>query len=96
MGWAPSVGWKLALLSSLWTSVGFLLVVRIGLLAAVTSAFTGLVLAGTAATLDFGSWYAGLALLPMGLLLGIAAYGAATTLAGKSILGDPLEDGPRR
>ena len=31
-------------------------------------------------------------LLPMGLLLELACYGAATALAGKSILGHPLED----
>ena len=95
-GAAPDLGWKLALLNALWSTLGLLVIVRVGLLATVVAAFTGLVLGGTAATLDFGSWYAGLVLLPMGLLLGIACYGAATALAGKSILGDPLaEDGKR-
>jgi hypothetical protein len=95
-GAAPDLGWKLALLSALWSAVGTIVVVRVGLLATVVGAFTALVLGGTAATLDFSSWYAGLVLLPMAVLLGIACYGAATALAGKSILGDPLEDGPRR
>ena len=57
---------------------------------------TVLVLNGTASTLAFDSWYAGLALLPMGLLLGIAGHGAVTALAGKPILGDVLEDGAAR
>ena len=95
-GAAPDLGWKLALIYALWTTIGRLIVVRVGLLAAVVCSFTALVLGGTAATLDFGSWYAGLVLLPMSLLLGIACYGAATALAGKSILGDPLEEAPKR
>ena len=49
-----------------------------------------------AATLDFGSWYGGIALLPMALVFGIASWGAINALAGKSILGDPLEDAPKR
>ena len=88
--------WKLAVLFAFFTVIGNVLVVRIGLLATVLAAFTGLVLSGTAATLDFGSWYAGLALLPTALLLAIAFWGAANALAGKSILGDPLEDAPKR
>ena len=95
-GIAPDLGWKLALLSALWGAIGIVIVVRVGLLATVVSAFTVLVLGGTAATLDFGSWYAGLVLLPMALLLGIACYGAVTALAGKSILGDPLEEAGKR
>ncbi len=87
--------WKLAVLFAFFTVIGNVLVVRIGLLATVVAAFTGLVLSGTAATLDFGSWYAGLALLPTALLLAIAFWGAANALAGKSILGDPLEDAPK-
>ncbi len=93
---APDFGWKLGLVYAVWTTIGMLVVIRVGLLATVAGAFAGLVLGGTAATLDFGSWYAGLVLLPMALLLGIAAYGAATALAGKSILGDPLEDVGKR
>ncbi len=89
---APDLGWKLALPIAILTNVGLLLVLRMGLLATVTGAFTSLVLGGTAATLDFGTWYAGLALMPTVLLLVIAGYGAATALAGRSILGDPLED----
>ncbi len=92
IGAVPDLGWKLALLIALWTTIGQLIVLRVGLLAAVTSSFTALVLGGTAATLDFSSWYAGLVLLPTALLLGIACYGAATALAGKSILGDPLDE----
>ncbi|MEQ1833861.1 MAG: serine/threonine-protein kinase [Candidatus Eisenbacteria bacterium] len=95
-GPAPDIGWKLAILVGLLNTVGLLVVIRLGLLTTVTIAFTTLVLSGTASTLDFNSWYAGLALLPMGLLLAIAGYGAVTALAGKSILGDPLEDGPKR
>ncbi len=95
-GPAPEIGWKLALLLGLFNTIGLLVVVRIGLLATVVCSFTALVLGGTAATLDFGSWYAGLVLLPTALLLGIAFYGAATALAGKSILGDLLEDGAKR
>ena len=58
--------------------------------------FTSLVLGGTAATLDFSSWSEGLVLLPMGLLLELACYGAATALAGNSIPGHPLEDAAKR
>ncbi len=92
----PQLGWKLAVLIAFFTVIGNVLVVQVGLLATVVASFTALVLGGTAATLDFGSWYAGLALLPTALLLGIALWGAANALAGKSILGDPLEDAPRR
>ncbi len=96
VGLAPDLGWKLALVWGFWQVVSLVVVVRLGLLATVAGAFTALVLGGTASTLDFGSWYAGLVLLPMALLLGIALYGAATSLAGKSILGDPLEDVGKR
>jgi len=92
LGSANVIGWKLALISAVLYTTGLLVVLRVGLLATVVCSFTGLVLGGTAATLDFGTWYAGLALLPMALLLGIAGYGAVTALAGKSILGDPLAD----
>lgn len=95
-GSAPFIGWKLAILAGLLSTSGLLLVVRLGLLTTVTISFTALVLNGTASTLAFDSWYAGLALLPMGLLLAIAGYGAVTALAGKSILGDVLEDGAAR
>lgn len=54
---------------------------------------TVLVLNGTASTVAFDSWYAGLALLSMGLLLGIVGHGAVTSLAGKSTRGDLLEYG---
>lgn len=95
-GAAPVVGMRLAVLVGLLGTVGLFLLLKVGLLATVTISFTGLVLNGTASTLAFDSWYAGLALIPMGLLLGLAAYGAATALAGKSILGDPLEEPARR
>lgn len=95
-GPAPDLGWKLAILIGLLNTAGLIFVIRFGLLATVAGAFTGLVLSGTATTLDFSSWYAGLALLPMGLLVAIAGYGAMTALAGKSILGDPLEDGAKK
>lgn len=96
VGPAPDIGWKLALLLASFTTLGVIGVVRIGLLATVACAFTSLVLNTTAATLDFTSWYASLVLLPLSVLLGVACYGAATALAGKSILGDPLEDAPKR
>jgi serine/threonine-protein kinase len=95
-GPAPDIGWKLAILTGLLATLGLMLVVRLGLLVTVMIAFTSLVLGGTASTLAFDSWYAGLALLPMGLLLAIAGYGAVTALAGKSILGDVLDDGATR
>ncbi|MFN8588968.1 MAG: serine/threonine-protein kinase [Candidatus Eisenbacteria bacterium] len=94
-GAAPQIGWKLALLVGIWGSLSFVLILRVGLLATVVAAWTGLVLSYVAATLDFGSWYGGIALLPMALVFGIASWGAVNALAGKSILGDPLEEAPR-
>lgn len=87
---APAVGWKLALVSSLFSTIAVVMVIRVGLLATVIASFVGLVLTFAAVTLDLSSWYGGLALLPLGVLLAISAYGTVTALAGKSILGDPL------
>ena len=93
---APVMGWKLAVLVGIWGSLSFAFILRVGLLATVAAAWTGLVLSYVAATLDFGSWYGGIALLPLTLLFGLACWGAVNALAGKSILGDPLEDAPKR
>ena len=92
----PAYGWPVALLTAVLGNCTILLVVRFGLLVTVGASFAGLVLSGVPASLDFSSWYAGLILLPMVLLGGIAFYGAAMSLGGKSILGDPLDDTVKR
>ena len=45
------------------------------------------------ASFDLSSWYADRALVPVAILFAMLGYGAATALAGRSILGDPLRDG---
>jgi serine/threonine-protein kinase len=95
VGGVSQVGWTISLISGFFATLGVLLIIRIGLLASVVAAFVGLVQTFAVMTLDLNSWYAGLVLLPMALLLAIAAYGAATALAGKSILGDPLGEAER-
>jgi serine/threonine-protein kinase len=94
-GAVPQVGWTLALVSGFFATLGVLLIIRVGLLASAVAAFVALVQSFAVMTLDLSSWYAGLVLVPMALLLAIAAYGAATALAGKSILGDPLGEAER-
>lgn len=87
---APSSGWPIAILSAvIFTSV-ILVLMRFGLLAGVVTTFVGLVLGSVVASFDLSSWYADRALVPMALIAAILAYGAATALAGKPILGDPL------
>ena len=86
----------MALLVAVLGNCTILTVVRFGLLVTVGATFATLVLAGAPASLDFSSWSAGLILLPMVLLAGIACYGAAMSLGGKSILGDPLEEPAKR
>jgi len=96
VGAVPAYGWAVAVLIAIVGNCTILLVVRFGVLVSVVATFVTLVLSQVPASLDFSSWYAGLVLLPMVLLAGIAFYGAAISLGGKSILGDPLDDTVRR
>jgi serine/threonine-protein kinase len=91
VGSAQDVGWFMAIYDALLSVTTVVVTMRLGLLPGVLSLFTGLVLAYSVASFDFSAWYADRALLPLGLLVAIVIYGAVTALAGKSILGDPLE-----
>jgi serine/threonine-protein kinase len=91
-GEAPNSGWPIAILSALLTTLGVLVIMRFGLLAGVTMLFVVLVMNSTVATFDLSAWYADRALVPAAILVAILAYGAATALAGKPILGDPLRE----
>jgi serine/threonine-protein kinase len=88
---APTTGWPLALLGAVLVAIPVLVLMRFGLLAAVVTAWVGLVMSSTVASFDLSTWYADRALLPIALLGALLAYGALTALAGKSILGDPLK-----
>jgi len=94
VGASGDLGWKLALLVAVWGALAFAFILRLGLLAIVSCTWTTLVLSSVPATLDVGAWYGGLALLPLALVVGLAGWGAANALAGKSILGDPLDEAP--
>jgi serine/threonine-protein kinase len=93
---APSVGLGYALVNTVIGVVPILILMRFGLFATAVTLFVGLVLGSAVATLDLSSWYADRALLPGVLLVGMLIYGAATALAGKPILGDPLRESPGR
>jgi serine/threonine-protein kinase len=94
VGASGDLGWKLALLNAFWGTLAFVFILRLGLLAIVACMWTTLVLSSAPATLDFGAWYGGLALLPLALVAALAGWGAVNALAGKSILGDPLDEAP--
>jgi hypothetical protein len=94
LGSAPDTGWPVAILEALLVSSTIVVVMRAGLLAGVTAAFVGLVTSYAVASFDFSSWYADRILVPLALLLALLVYGTATSLGGRSILGDPLA-GPR-
>jgi serine/threonine-protein kinase len=89
---APSDGWPVAILSAVLSVVPVLVTMRFGLLSGVVSTFVGLVMTSVVASFDLSSWYADRAFVPVAILFAMLAYGAATALAGKSILGDPLRD----
>jgi hypothetical protein len=69
---------------------------RFGLLPAVVALFVQLVVTWAVGSLDWSSWYADRALVPVLLLVVLLVYGAATALAGKPILGDPLRESASR
>jgi hypothetical protein len=61
--------------------------VRYGLLAAMAVFYTANVMFDFPLSLDFSHWYAGGCLAALLVILGIAAYGAYTALAGRPIFG---------
>ncbi len=90
---AQEVGWLVAILYGLIFTPGvFLVLMRFGLLPGVTTMFVTLVMGSVVASLDFSSWYADRALVPMTAIAGVLIYGAVTALGGKAIFGDPLRD----
>ena len=93
---APDAGWPLAIFGALISVSAILVLMQFGLLAGVTTLFVMLVTGMTVTSLDLSSWYADRALLPGIVVIGLLVYGAATALAGKPILGDPLRDGAGR
>jgi hypothetical protein len=67
--------------------------IRLGLLAAITTwLFTSLLL-DYPLTFDFSAWYAGLSLFGISLILGLAVYGFYQSLAGRPIFREELLEG---
>jgi len=89
---SPALGWPMAIVQGLTTTAGVLLAFRFGLLTGVVAAFTTIALEFNALSFDLGAWYADRVLVAYLPLIGLLVYGAATTLGGKPILGDPLRD----
>ena len=94
-GLSPDYGWPIAVLNGIVAAITVLVLMRFGLLPAVVALFVQLVVTWAVGSLDWSSWYADRALVPVLLLVVLLAYGAATALAGKPILGDPLRESPR-
>jgi len=92
VGDAPNEGWPVAILGAVLSVIPLLVTMRFGLLSGVVATFVGLVMTAVVASFDLSSWYADRALVPVMILFAMLAYGAATALAGKSILGDPLRE----
>jgi hypothetical protein len=63
---------------------------RLALLAAIVSSAAYEILFSMPRTLDFSSWYAGLGMIPVVLLAGIAIYGFRLSLAGRKLLRSEL------
>jgi hypothetical protein len=66
-------------------------VMRFGVVTAVTFVFTWIVLAHFPLTADLSAWYATSALLTMASVLALAIYGFRTTLAGRPLWRDQLQ-----
>jgi hypothetical protein len=64
---------------------------RFGVVTAVTFVFTWIVLAHFPLTADLSAWYATSALLTMASVLALAIYGFRTTLAGRPLWRDQLQ-----
>jgi hypothetical protein len=67
---------------------------RIGLIAAIVCWFVMLLLVDTPLTLEMSEFYAPQSVLGMLLILAIAAYGVRYSIAGQSVFRDVLGDGP--
>ena len=91
----PANGWPVTIANIAVGMVSILVLMRFGLLTSAAATFVMLVMGSTVGSFDLSSWYADRALLPAALLAGILVYGAATALAGKPILGDPLREAGR-
>jgi hypothetical protein len=85
-------GWPIAILSALLQASAILVFVRFGLLAATTTVFMASFVTSAVITFDLSAWYADSALVPIGVLAALMLFGAATALAGRPILGDPLKE----
>ena len=68
----------------------YLVLMRIGLLAAVLGTFTTALLSSVPLTNDFSSWTASSTLLATAVLLGLAIYGFTTALGGQALFRDTL------
>jgi len=79
----PYINLAYAMLSS--AVVSFTLT-RFGLLATMVAAFYQSVLLNYPITLDVSSWYAGLSLIGLALVMGLAVYGFYLALAGRPLL----------
>jgi serine/threonine-protein kinase len=69
-------------------------VMRIGLIAAIVFSFAAKLLVSTPLTFEMSEFYAPQSILGMLLVLAIAAYGLRYSIAGQSVFRDLLGDGP--
>ena len=83
----PSVDWPFNfLVAAIFTVV----MLRLGLVAAIASYATQEILFEMPRTLDFSSWYAGLGMISIVLLMAAACYGFHLSLAGRKLLRSEL------
>jgi serine/threonine-protein kinase len=83
----PAVDWPANLLvAAVFTAV----MLRLGLLAAIVSYAAYTILFNMPLTLDFSSWYAGLGMIPVALLIAVTWYGFRLSLGGRKVLRSEL------
>jgi len=73
---------------TLYQAVFVFILLRFGLMAAITAAVCLNLLESCPATLDFSAWYVGLSLIPPVIVALIAVYGFHISLAGRPLIGD--------
>jgi hypothetical protein len=74
--------------SMLFQAVFAFILLRFGLMAAISAAVCLQLLESCPATLDFSAWYVGLSLIPPVIVALIAVYGFRISLAGRPLIGD--------
>jgi predicted Ser/Thr protein kinase len=74
--------------SMLYEAIFALILLRFGLMAAISADFCLQLLESCPATLDFSAWYVGLSLIPPVIVALIAVYGFRISLAGRPLIGE--------